>query len=311
MPTTIVFFAATVLCVAPLGHSTSQLMESPPSHVVTSEPAQAPIPTPTQPIDPSADPILEDEKLRLEIEKLRADMGPAAATRNWLPIGTIVVGLTAAILGVWQFQSSRRREVNVRLQDQFRDDVNSMVEYLESERSSSARVAASLINLSGIVPLMQDPANHEDKVTDFLLTAVKRDLDFDDSRKVRFESFATAGWPAYVEWLDSHPDDRNFVLYRYEQAIRALGMKYPDYVRTIAVAPETRQFRVSDRIPEKDFLHFTALVAGYVQHVSRLQEVDQRAAQSRFSAITHNPTLSADLLTDQSSSSVKPIGLHP
>lgn len=246
-------------------------------------------------IDPEGD--LSNEKLRLEVEKLRADTGTPALLRSWLPVGTIAVGLIAAIIGVWQYLSNRKREVDVRLQDQFREDMGDLVDYLEAERGSSARVVASIGDLQAIVPMMPDPSAQSRHVTEFLLAAIVSDLDFDDPRQVRFEAVALATWPGYSDWLTTHQGDQKFVLYRYEQALRTMQSRYPEYVRTMRMDSATGAFKVKEFIPEKDYLTLLALLSGYAAHVGRLEADAREAALLRLDQITDNPALRAALFS--------------
>jgi hypothetical protein len=236
----------------------------------------------------------ERRKLELEIRKLEIDTGTPARLANWLPMGTILVGVLAATIGVLQYLHDQRRQSEIRIQEQYSTNVSSLVGYVEAERSTSIRVVSALDNLKNLVPLMMDPTAQRERVTDLVATAVAEDLDFEDPRQVRFDALCLSHWPEYRAWLGTHPDTQKFILYRYRQALTVLAGTDPDYFRSLKVAP-TGGFTVKQFIKEQDYLHFTWLLEGYRQHLSSLDEPQRSEAVQDFAAAVDNSRLAEDL----------------
>jgi hypothetical protein len=236
---------------------------------------------------------LEQRKLELEIEKLEHDAGEAATLRAWLPVGTILVGLAAAGFGMFQYFRDQRTSTAIRVQEQYSTNLASLVQYAEPDSSTSVRAVAALVNLRQVVPLAADSGRYRDQVTDIIATMV-HDLDFDDSSKVRFDAICLERWPEYATWLQEHPENRNYLLYKYQRALTSLREAHPQYFRQLRVSPSG--FVVPDYIEEKDYTHFRRVVAGYQRQLDTFPAgPDRQQAVTAFGTAIGNEQLARDL----------------
>jgi hypothetical protein len=252
----------------------------------------------TTPAVLSSPSLKEQRKLDLEVDKLEKETSGWAEFRAWLPAGTIVAGVIAALVSIVLYFGEKRFKTRVRLEEQFNENLQAISDYSERGRSTSSRVVRALRGLEQIAPLTADPAAHIRAVTDVITAGVRHDASFESFQQARFDGLCLAGWPDYGRWLDDHPLERRFILYRYQQALRGLAARYPEHFRTMSVG--TSGLVVDEFVPEEVHLHFTALADGYRRQVERLTDASQRQeAISAFGEALNNARLACTMLENR------------
>jgi hypothetical protein len=132
-------------------------------------------------------------------------------------------------------------------------------------------------------------------VTGVIQVGVRQDADFDDPHQAQFDGLCLAQWPAYRQWLEDNPEQRSFILYRYQQAFRTLAQRHPSYFRAMEL--HAGGYEVNFLIPELDYRHFQALAEGYELQVIALTEPEPRAsAIAALGEALGNPRLARAML---------------
>jgi hypothetical protein len=260
---------------------------------ILAAPAATAAPSPT----PTAGPLTDQQqrKLDLEIKKLEQDTGGPTAWRQWLTAGSVAVAFLGGAWTVFQYFRDQHQTTRLRLEEQFGDNLEALARFPEPGNSTGARVITALANLQRLVPRQPDARHLTTQVTDVIATAVRSDLDFEDLHHIRFDALCLERWPDYGAWLNAHPGERDFILYRYQQGVRVLYDLDPDYYRTMRLN-DSGGFIVQRFVEEQRYLRFQRLVAGYQSQLRNLTDPAARdRASAEFGAAIDNQALAAGL----------------
>jgi hypothetical protein len=205
----------------------------------------------------------------------------------------VAVALLAGGWTVFQYFRDQRQTARLRVHEQFGANLEALARFPEPGNSTGVRVITALANLERLVPRQPDTQHLTTQVTDVIATAVRSDLDFDDLHHVQFDALCLERWPDYGGWLNTHPNERDFILYRYQQGLRVLSARDPEYFRRLRLT-DTGSYVVERFIDERQFLHFQRLVAGYQL---QLRNLTSSAARDRAAAEFGEAVGNRDLAT--------------
>jgi hypothetical protein len=122
-----------------------------------------------------------------------------------------------------------------------------------------------------------------------LTTGILSDANLEDPTHVRFDSACLERWPDYRRWLHDHPDDRDFMLYRYRQAARVVAQRHRDYFKAMDYGEQG--YIVEQYIDETDYRLFLALSDGYARHIASLPRTQCAPAIDGFGDALGNVAL--------------------
>jgi hypothetical protein len=233
---------------------------------------------------------LEQRKLQLEIDKLSQETSLSAEVRAWLSAGTIFIALIGAGWGAYRYFRDQRRESRVRLEQQFAESLGVLSDYSQTGNLASARVVWTLENLKELTALAPDPDAYRRRVTEVITTGLLEDANFLERPHVRLDTFCLERWDDYKRWLGEHPPQRGFLLYRYQQALRALAKDKGEYFREMDYGEKGYEVEQYSN-DEADYLLFTSLAQGYAGHIATLPTNERTAAVDTFGDAVGNRAL--------------------
>ena len=261
--------------------------------VASPMPDREPTPTFPSPVEQSTNSEAK-RKQDLEIKKLEQDTGNAATIRVWLPAGSAIIALAAVTFGAYQYFRDRRGERDIRIQEQFSSNLETVAGYVREENRTTARLLAALTTLKAVVELSNNKDDYCTQVTEVIVAEVRDDVDFEDEAQARFDLLCLKHWPDYGSWLKKNPTEQEFFMYRYSQAVRVFAERHREYFAGVKVDGNT--LLASSYIEERDFLHLSQLVNGYKAHLALSATANRSARITEFGAALGNASLAEDLL---------------
>ena len=238
------------------------------------------------------------EEQRLQIKQLEQETGWQGQLRGYLPAGSALVAFGAALWGAIIYFRDQRRDRALRTEQAITENLNQIISYSKGETTTSAQAVCSLDNLNALADQSTNKDMLRKRVTNVIVAAVMEDIDFNNVRQVGFDVLCIDKWPPYVGYIESHPDEGKYVVYRYLSALYGLRDRQREYMATVNYDIAARKFVHPNGTvmrPEDDFRLFQRAIQGVRQHWQMLDDITQRSELINTFADATNRNLAGQL----------------
>ena len=236
---------------------------------------------------------------QLQILQLEQQTNGWAEFRSYIPLLSATIAFGAGAFGAYRYFRDQDRDYALRVDQDISSNLSQLLDFTKESGSQNARITFVLDNLLWLISQAKEPARQIGRVTAAIVTAIKEDINLENSREARFPALCLEHWPDYPEAFKKDADLQSLLLYRYNEALAKLAKKAPDYFSVVEydnrksfVAPED----VNSRIEESDYQFFVVLVDGLWQHLGYIvnQEI-RKEVLADFQRALANPHLSEQL----------------
>ena len=276
----------------------------------------------------------ELQKLHLEIKNLKYKNRWESKISLYIPLITVLVGVFGFLFGIYQFQSqqklqqdrtiteqqkdreARKREQDIRLQNQIRVDVDQLLQFTSNKDMAISRVVFLLDDLQRLSSYSASdeepspegqgdskaPGDQVREITKSLLAMVVNDCNLTDHRHTNFTTLIASDWGDTLTYLEEESATLRVVLDKYIAALAQLQKEFPEELKSITYDAEKEIFfhQFSSTGDMATFYYFTDLINGFNSYLGLLkndsnESEDWTSFVREFQRITCNPTLTKQI----------------
>ena len=237
-----------------------------------------PLPTIAQPARQVPSPTPDPEQ-QLQIMQLEQETSWQGQLRGYLPAGSALVALSAIFWSAVIYFRDQRKDRELRIEQTITENLGQIIGYSKGETTVSAQAVGALDNLNALASKLGDKEALTQRVTNVIVVAVMEDIDFANVRQVRFDGLCLDNWPPYSRYIESHPAQNQYLIYRYLSALYELHDRQREYMDNVVYDDTVRKFVHPEEIvmkPEDDYRLFQRLIQGVQQHWPMVDDPTQR-----------------------------------
>ena len=242
---------------------------------------------------------LQITQLEDQIAQLEQQTNIWAEFRSYIPLLSVIAALGVGAFGAYKYFSDQDRDYALRVDQEISSNLNQLLDFTKEDGSQNARIASALDSLLWLITQAREPVRQVGRITAAIVTAIKEDIDLENSREARFPALCLEHWPDYTESFKNDGELQRLLPYKYNEALAKLAEKEPDYFAVVEFGKGRTFFAPEDvhsKIKEPDYQFFVALVDGLWQHLGYIANQEIRTeAVADFQNALHNPHLSGQL----------------